>query len=286
MSLIDVRGFGHRYGARRALWPLDFTLSAGESIAVLGPSGCGKSTLLQAVAGLLETNEGRIERCWQRLGAMFQQPRLLPWRSALDNIALGLQAQGLSRAARAAAALEMGLRLGLSQADLKLYPAALSGGMQSRVALARALVVQPELLLLDEPFAALDIGLRHELEHLLLAECANLRCGLLMITHSPREALRLADRLLVLGGQPGYLQLQFQPQAPAAARSEAEVLALEAALLAEPAFRAAFGLPAHAAAASSCAHAQIGGDARKGGEWAGSFRLQRFAAPGPERSEC
>jgi NitT/TauT family transport system ATP-binding protein len=251
MRLLEVSGFGHRYGARRALWPLDLRLDAGESVAVLGPSGCGKTTLLQAVAGLLDVGEGRIERRWLRLGAMFQQPRLLPWRSALDNIALGLRARGVPRASRRSAAAALGARLGLAPADLRLYPAALSGGMQSRVALARALLVEPDMLLLDEPFAALDIGLRHELEQLLLAHRRQLGCGLLMITHSPREALRLADQLLVLSGQPGSLQLSLQPAPPAAERSEQQVLALEAALLAEPAFRAALGLPALATPAGT-----------------------------------
>jgi NitT/TauT family transport system ATP-binding protein len=247
VTLLRLEGFGHRYGAQRALCPLDLALNAGESVAVLGPSGCGKTTLLHAIAGLLEVTEGWIERRWQRLGVMFQQPRLLPWRSALDNLALGLKARGLSRASRRSIAHEFGTRLGLSAVQLAQYPATLSGGMQSRVALGRALVVQPQMLLLDEPFAALDVGLRHELGQLLLAETSRLQCGVMMITHEPREALRLADRLLVLGGQPGQLLLEFVPNRPAVERSEEEVLALESLLLGDAAFRAALGLPARSA---------------------------------------
>lgn len=276
MSLLQVSGFGHRYGARRALWPLDLSLQRGESVAILGPSGCGKSTFLQAVAGLLQVGEGRIERRWRRLGMMFQQPRLLPWRCALDNIALGLRARGEHRSVRHAAARAMAGRLGLGPADLALYPASLSGGMQSRVALARALVTEPDMLLLDEPFAALDIGLRHELEQLLLDECQRLRCGLLMITHSPREALRLADRLLILGGQPGHLQLSLTPPLRATARDEQALLALETALLGEPAFRAAFALPALASRGAQTEPSRA----------TAGLGLQRYAAPGVAPREC
>jgi NitT/TauT family transport system ATP-binding protein len=174
---------------------------------------------------------------------MFQQPRLLPWRSALDNLALGLRARGVGAGARRATALALGARVGLSAADLALHPDALSGGMQSRVALARALAVEPDMLLLDEPFASLDLGLRHELGRLLLAERMRLGCGVLMITHDPAEALRLADRLVVLGGQPGHVALTLRPARRAIDRDEDDVLSLEAALRRVPAFRQAFGLP-------------------------------------------
>jgi NitT/TauT family transport system ATP-binding protein len=275
MSLLRIDGFGHRYGMRRALWPLDLHLAAGESVAVLGPSGCGKSTLLQAAAGLLDVAEGRITRDAERLGIMFQQPCLLPWRNALDNIALGLKARGLGRQERHARAAAMAGRMGFKPDDLALYPASLSGGMQSRVALARALAIEPDLMLLDEPFAALDIGLRHELEQLLLDERARLGCGLLMITHDPREALRLADRLLVLGEQPGRCLLELVPAHPAALRSERDVLALDAQLRAMPAVRAAFGLPALPVNAGDEPAAT-----------APAIAVQTFAAPAAERHEC
>ncbi|TDR38566.1 NitT/TauT family transport system ATP-binding protein [Tahibacter aquaticus] len=275
MSLLRIRGFGHRYGARRALAPMDLTLERGESLAVLGPSGCGKSTLLQATAGLLEIGEGTIERGWQNLGMVFQEPRLLAWRSALDNIALGLKARGVRRRERRAAATALGTRLGLSAADLALYPAALSGGMRSRVALARALAIEPDLLLLDEPFAALDIGLRHELEQWLLRECLRLGCTMLMITHSPREALRLADRLLVLGGQPGRPLLALQPALRATDRSERDVLALETALLADTGFRAAFGLPPDERVEAT--------DRAPETAW---FQHHCLATPAPDRQAC
>src|SRR5690606_532031 len=122
-----------------------------------------------------------------------QEPRLMPWKTALDNIALGLKALGIPKPVRRRRAAELGRRMGLSRDDLAKYPHELSGGMQSRVALARALATRPDLLLLDEPFAALDIGLKTELYELLSEQIERFNTAVLMITHDLMEAVRLAD---------------------------------------------------------------------------------------------
>ncbi|MBL8462475.1 MAG: ATP-binding cassette domain-containing protein, partial [Thauera sp.] len=174
---------------------------------------------------------------------MFQQPRLLPWKSALDNVALGLKAAGVKRAERHFRARALALRLGLAHRDLDKFPHQLSGGMQSRVALARALVLAPELLLLDEPFSALDVGLKEELYRLLLDHQAERGMGVLMITHDLMEAVRLSDAILVMARAPGRIVCRFELDRPAARRDDAWVYRHTAELLQVPDVRASFGLP-------------------------------------------
>ena len=175
---------------------------------------------------------------------MFQQPRLLPWQTTADNIALSLRAQGMARAAARERAHAMGAMLGLDAEAMVAYPHQLSGGMQSRAALARALVFEPDLLLMDEPFAALDIGLKAQLHRLLLRHQAGKGTAVLMITHDLMEAVRLADTVLVMAAGPGRIVHQHSPQAPALARTDAMVYHETAELLRVPAVRAAFGLDA------------------------------------------
>ncbi len=241
-SLI-LSGLSHRFGYQRILQSIDLHLSAGETVALVGPSGCGKTTLLNLAAGLITPWEGRVDCSFVRPAMMFQQPRLLPWKRTRDNIALGLKAQGLSPAACHRTAQALAKNMGLQDEDLEKFPAALSGGMQSRVALARAFAIQPDLLLLDEAFSALDIGLKHELYALLDAERRASGCAVLMITHDLMEAIRLADRILVMQGSPGRITAEHLMSTPSHERDEAWLFAKTAEFIRWPDIRTAFALP-------------------------------------------
>ena len=240
---LNIVGLTHRYGPERVIDDIDLSIAAGEAVALVGPSGSGKTTLLGIAAGLITPWEGRVHSTFARPAMMFQEPRLLPWQRTLDNIALGLKALGHPRRERCDAAAALAQRLGLGVADLDKFPAALSGGMQSRVALARALAIAPDLLLLDEPFAALDVGLKHELHALLAAERQRSGVAVLMITHDVMEALCLADRIVVLAGKPGRIVATTEVGRDLDARDDGWLLARTAEFLRTPNLRAAFALP-------------------------------------------
>lgn len=236
---LDVAGLSHGYALKPVLENIELRLAAGQRMALVGPSGCGKTTLLHLCAGLSPVQNGSVRCTFRTPACVFQQPRLLPWKHAADNIALGLKARGMARRERPGRVAEFARRLGLSADDLEKYPHQLSGGMQSRVALARALILAPDLLLLDEPFAALDIGLKSELYRLLLQQ----NSALLMITHDLMEAVRLADTLLVMAPDPGRIAYRTSlPRAPAE-RDDGFVYRYTAELLQRPEVRHSFGLP-------------------------------------------
>ena len=240
---LEIRHLTHRYALEDVLRDVNLDLYAGETLALVGPSGCGKSTLLHIIAGLLTPTQGQVQSGFRGLGCIFQQPRLMPWKDALGNLALGLKALGVPGHRRRTQATQLALRLGLAEADLGKYPHALSGGMQSRVALARALVTQPDLLLMDEPFAALDVGLKHELYGLLREQVALRGTAVLMITHDLMEAVRLADRIVVMAPQPGRVLRSFMVPLPQEERSEAWIYERTARLVQMPDVRESFGLP-------------------------------------------
>ncbi|MCF6751694.1 ATP-binding cassette domain-containing protein [Pseudomonas stutzeri] len=250
MKRLHARDLAHAFGRDEIFSGIDFSLDAGEIVALVGPSGCGKTTLLRLCAGLLDVQDGRIENAFDNPASMFQQPSLLPWKTTLDNIALGLKARGIGKQQRLQAAEALALRLGLATSDLGKFPHQLSGGMQSRVSLARALALQPDLLLLDEPFAALDIGLKEELYALLLAEQAARGMGVLMITHDLMEAVRLADRILVMAAEPGRIVSRLELGLPALQRDDAWIYRQTAELLQLSAVRDSFGLTPRATPAS------------------------------------
>lgn len=172
----------------------DLTCAAGEVVSILGPSGCGKSTTLNLVAGLLTPDEGHVRRSATRLGYVFQEPRLIPWRTALENLLYVLD--GADPALDRARAMEILEELGLG-ASAHSYPQQLSGGMRQRVSIGRAFVHQPELLLLDEPFSALDLELKRDLKTALTGLIERHKPAVLHVTHDPKEAAALADRIIV-----------------------------------------------------------------------------------------
>jgi len=241
---LRLSGVGHAYAIRKVIENVDLQLPAGRVLALVGPSGCGKTTLLHLAAGLLTLRTGTISNDFRHPAMMFQQPRLLPWKTTRDNIALGLKAAGLARAECSNRALAMGRAVGLDTEALGQFPHALSGGMQSRTALARALVLEPDLLLMDEPFSALDIGLKAQLHRLLLDHQARRNLAVLMITHDLMEAVRLADSVLVMASDPGRIAERIGIDTPALARDDAFIHRTTAELLQSPVVRACFGLEA------------------------------------------
>ncbi|MCK0510949.1 ABC transporter ATP-binding protein [Aromatoleum buckelii] len=239
---LAVAGLAHAYALKTVLDDIDLTLEAGRVMALVGPSGCGKTTLLHLCAGLVPVQRGLLENSFARPAVMFQQPRLLPWKTARDNIALGLKAAGVPSAERIRRSAAMARAVGLDDLALDQFPHALSGGMQSRVALARALVLAPDLLLMDEPFSALDIGLKGQLHRLLLDHQREHGLAVLMITHDLMEAVRLADTILVMAPEPGRIVYRVDLPTPASARDEAQTYQRTAELLQVPAVRQSFGL--------------------------------------------
>ncbi|MGO9080962.1 MAG: ABC transporter ATP-binding protein [Streptosporangiaceae bacterium] len=193
-----MRGLTREFGARRVLDRLDLDIAPGEFVALIGRSGTGKSTLLRALAGLDREVTGEL-RVTGTAAVAFQEPRLVPWRRVTANVCLGLRAGNPVAVAQAALA-EVGLT-GRAQA----WPVTLSGGEAQRAALARALVREPSLLLLDEPFSALDALTRMAMHQLVLRLWERHRPAVLLVTHDVDEALALADRVLVLAdGRIGY----------------------------------------------------------------------------------
>ncbi len=200
-----------RFGAMQALAPLDLAVRDGEFIAIVGPSGCGKSTLLRLVAGLLPASAGRLTLGGRAItgpvtevGIVFQQPVLLDWRTALGNVLFQVEMRGQRPGPWRQRALALLEQVGLADfADA--YPHALSGGMRQRVAIARALVHEPGLLLMDEPFGALDALTREQMRIDLETLWLRRRMTVLFVTHSVDEAVLLADRVVVMSPRPGRI---------------------------------------------------------------------------------
>lgn len=204
---LQLRGIGMRFAADTpVLQQIDLTIHGGELIAFIGPSGCGKSTLLRLIAGLVEPTAGSLHPHPGSLSMafIFQDPTLLQWADVLDNIALPLRIRGVTRKQRREQALQWGRQLGLDAAA-RFFPHQLSGGMRMRVSLARALITRPRVLLLDEPYAALDAISRNHLNHELRALHAAHRWTACFVTHSVSEAAFLADRIVVLSHCPGSI---------------------------------------------------------------------------------
>ena len=231
--LLALHGLGLRHAGAEApaLAGLNLALGDGEFLSVVGPSGCGKSSLLRLLAGLATPSEGRVERAAgdAAIGCVFQDPTLMPWASVFDNVWLPLRLAGRTRQEAAPAVQEALARVGLASVADAL-PHVLSGGMRMRASIARALVTRPRLLLLDEPFAALDETTRERLGEDLLAIWREQAFAAVFVTHNVDEAVALAQRVAVMAARPGRIVATIEAPATlargASGRETAEHVAL------------------------------------------------------------
>lgn len=206
-----------RFGEQVIYDNISFTVKAGEFVCILGPSGCGKSTALRLMGGLIEPDGGKISVAggpisenWHRIAYVFQSHRLTPWRTALGNVELGMELRGgWSKSERRARAKEMLELVGLSSEGNR-HPSALSGGERQRVAIARALAVDPEIILMDEPFSALDPNTRTMMRRELLEIWRQTGKTIVFVTHDIEEALMLADRVLAFSRKPTRLDREME----------------------------------------------------------------------------
>jgi NitT/TauT family transport system ATP-binding protein len=221
---IRARGVTKVYSSRRgrveALAGLDLEAHAGEFVSIVGPSGCGKSTLLYIVGGFVDATDGEVTVDGAPVrgpdparGIVFQEFALFPWKTVLGNVAYGLAEQGVPRRERAERARRY-LALMRLEGFERHYPKELSGGMRQRVALARSLITEPDVLLMDEPFAAVDAQTRIGLQELLLEVWERTRKTVLFVTHAVDEALLLADRVYVLSGRPARVREVLEVHLP------------------------------------------------------------------------
>lgn len=207
-AAIQIRDVSRTFpGGVTAVSSLSLDIAVGSFLALIGPSGCGKSTLLRMLAGLDQPSSGGITGIdRERIAYVFQDAHLMPWRSVLKNVTLPLELGGHSKSHRIEAAQDALVRVGLADAA-KRYPAELSGGMRMRVSLARALVTNPKILLLDEPFAALDEIARHTLDEMLRRLWLDSGMTVVFVTHSIAEATFLAERAIVFSKRPARIML-------------------------------------------------------------------------------
>jgi NitT/TauT family transport system ATP-binding protein len=217
--VVTLRGVGKRYAnGTLAVQGVELAIGQGDFVSLLGPSGCGKSTVLRMVAGLMAPTTGSIQMAaggdaTGDIGFVFQEPTLMPWSNALKNVMLPLRLAGVNRAEAADRAAVALASVGLAGFETS-YPRALSGGMKMRVSIARALVTKPRLLLMDEPFAALDEITRHRLNNDLLTLWEAERFTAIFVTHSVFESVYLSRRIVVMAARPGRVVQDIEVSAP------------------------------------------------------------------------
>lgn len=238
---LALSGVGHSYFGKSVIEDFDLALESGEIVALIGPSGCGKTTILQIAADLVEPTRGKVIRNYDRHAVVFQEPRLLPWMTTLDNIAYGLTVSGTSRKLARPIAAERAVQVGLELRDLEKYPAELSGGMRQRASVARALAVNPDVIYFDEPFTAVDVGLKRILQDLVIAAGARESFSALFVTHDLSEAVRIADRLILLSAREGGVVATRDIEGVPGQRSNREIFELVESWSAEATFAELFG---------------------------------------------
>lgn len=215
-EVLSIKGVSHHFNQLKVLEDITFSIYDGEVVCILGPSGCGKTTLLRIVAGLIACQEGDIRfdtlgankdgNPGRNIGMVFQEPRLLPWRTAASNVGLPFELAGIKigRGERES------ISTVLKQVDLadfaSAYPHQLSGGMRQRVSLARALVTNPYILLMDEPLTGLDVNTKEELQGEIVRIWQARKMSLLWVTHDPAEAVYMADRVIVFSSRPARVK--------------------------------------------------------------------------------
>ncbi|MCP4687284.1 MAG: ABC transporter ATP-binding protein [Desulfobacterales bacterium] len=226
--LLQLKNITHRYASLTAVEGIDLTIEDGEVVALIGPSGCGKSTLLSIIGGLIRPSEGAVYQkgrpprgCLNPMTYVFQDFALLPWLSVEGNIRLVLRDRGLSRARQ-----EERITRALAQTSLgdfrKAFPKQLSGGMQQRVGIARALAVRPAVLLMDEPLSALDAQTRALLMEEFVELIARMKVTTIYVTHNLEEAVRLANRVVALSRRPGRIKEIVEIPIPVHDRTESD----------------------------------------------------------------
>lgn len=214
--MLQLKGVGKEFGSGKSrtitLQDINFNVSDGEIVAILGPSGCGKTTLLRIIAGLEKPTSGdvildgeRVERPSPHLGMTFQEHALLPWLSVDRNVSIGLEMRRMPKEEICKRSIQYLSMVGLQDSGDR-YPYELSGGMRQRVAVARALTLEPKLLLMDEPFSALDPQTRRQIQRAILNVLEKTGKATIMVTHSVEEAIYLADRLIILSSRPGMVR--------------------------------------------------------------------------------
>jgi len=207
-SMVHVDDVTMSFGDFTAVEQVDLSVGDGEFVAIVGPTGCGKSTILNAIAGLLNATKGEVRIDGKKvagvqtsIGYLFQQDALLPWKTALENVALGLQFRGIGEAARRQKAGDWLTKVGLKGFEHR-YPHQLSGGQRKRVQMAQMLITEPKVILMDEPFSALDVHTRHLMQNELLRLWQESPRSVVLITHDLEEAIALGDRVVVLASGP------------------------------------------------------------------------------------